>query len=97
MDKVAPGKREQFEQRHGADLALFDAAARYLEGLKSSGEAITPKAWKAEVQKLTAEKDSDYLTMRAMREDIKAVEALRKTAEHLAKGEQTQRREGQER
>ena len=58
LDKVALGKREQFEQRHGADLALFNAAARYLEGLKSSGEAITPKAWKAEAQKLTQNLDN---------------------------------------
>ena len=97
LDKVAPGKREQFEQRHSADLALFDAAVRYLDTLKSSGEAITPKAWRAEAQRLTAEKEADYLTMRAMREDIKAVETLKKTADRLAREGQTQRREEQER
>ena len=97
LDKVAPGKREQFKQRHSADLALFDAAARYLDTLKASGEAITPKAWRAEAQKLTAEKDADYLKMRAMREDIKAVEILKKTAERFAREGQTQHREEQER
>ena len=78
LDKVAPAKREQFEQRHSADLALFDAAVRYLDTLKTSGEAITPKAWRAEAQRLTAEKEADYLTMRAMREDIKAIETLKR-------------------
>ena len=97
LDKVAPAKREQFEQRHSADLALFDAAVRYLDTLKSSGENITPKAWRTEAAKLTAEKDADYLQMRAMREDIKAVETLKKTAERLAREGQTQRREEQER
>ena len=97
LDKIAPAKREQFEQRHSADLALFDAAVRYLDTLKASGEAITPKAWRAEAQKLTAEKEADYLKMRAMREDIKAVEPLKKTAERLAREGQTQRREEQER
>ena len=97
LDKVAPAKREQFEQRHSADLALFDAAVRYLDTLKASGEAITPKAWRAEAQRLTAEKDTDYLKMRAMREDIKAVETLKKTAEHLAREGQTHHREEQER
>ena len=97
LDKVAPAKREQFEQRHSADLALFDAAVRYLDMLKASGESITPKAWRAEVQRLTAEKDADYLKMRDMREDIKAVETLKKTAERLAREGQTQRREEQER
>ena len=97
LDKVSPGKREQFEQRHSADLALFDAAVRYLDTLKASGEAITPKAWRAEAQRLTAEKEADYLQMRAMREDIKAVETLKKTAERLAREGQTQHREEQER
>ena len=97
LDKVAPGKREQFKQRHSADLALFDAAVRYLDTLKASGEAITPKAWRAEAQKLTAEKDADYLKMRAMREDIKAVETLKKTADRLAREGQTRHREEQER
>ena len=97
LDKVAPAKREQFEQRHSADLALFDAAVRYLDTLKASGEAITPKAWRAEAQRLTAEKDADYLKMRAMREDIKAIETLKKTADRLAKEGQPQRREEQER
>lgn len=97
LDKVAPAKREQFEQRHSADLALFDAAVRYLDTLKASGEAITPKAWRAEAQRLTAEKEADYLTMRSMQEDIKAVETLKKTADRLAREGQTQRREEQER
>jgi ribosomal protein S17 len=44
LDKVSPGKREQFEKRHSAALALFDAAVRYLDALKASGEAITPRA-----------------------------------------------------
>jgi len=97
LDKVAPAKREQFEQRHSAGLALFDAAVRYLDTLKASGEAITPKAWRAEAQRLTAEKEADYLTMRSMREGIKAVETLKKTADRLAREGQTQRREEQER
>ena len=97
LDKVAPGKREQFEQRHSADLALFDAAVRYLDTLKASGEKITPKAWRAEAVRLTAEKEADYLKMRNMREDIKAVETLKKTAERLAREGQPQRREEQER
>ena len=97
LDKVSPGKREQFEQRHSADLALFDAAVRYLDTLKASGGAITPKAWRTEAAKLTAEKDADYLKMWDMREDIKTVETLKKTAERLAREGQTQRREEQER
>ena len=80
-------KREQFEQRHSRELILYDAAARYLKELKDSDEAITPKAWQLEIDQLAAGKQTDTFAMKAMREDLKAVERLRKTAEQLSRQE----------
>ena len=93
LDKVKPGKREKYQQEHRDGLALFDAAAVFLKSLKESGEAITPKAWRAEAAKLTMQKDADYQKMRAMRDEIKAVESLRKAADRLAHEGQRQQRE----
>ena len=93
LDKVKPGKREKYQQEHRAELATFDTAADFLKGLKESGEKITPKAWRAEAARLTAQKDFDYQKMRDMREDIKAVENLRKTADRLAREGQCQHHE----
>ena len=93
FDKVKPRKREQYQQEHSAELASFDAAASFLKSLKESGEKITPKAWQAEAVKLTMQKDADYQKMRAMRDEIKAVESLRKAAERLAREGQHQQRE----
>ena len=93
LDKVKPGRREQYQQEHESELASFDAAVRFLNDLKESGEAITPKAWGAEVEKLTAQKDLGYQKMRAMRDDLKAVESLRKAAEQLARDGQIQPKE----
>lgn len=87
LAKVKPEKREQFEQRHSRELILYDAAARYLKELKDSGEGITPKAWHREIDQLAAEKQADTLAMKSMREDLKAVERLRKTAEQLSRQE----------
>ena len=87
LAKVKPEKREQFEQRHSRELILYDAATRYLKELKDSGEAITPKAWQREIDQLTAGKQTDTLAMKSMREDLKAVERLRKTAEQLSRQE----------
>ena len=87
LAKVKPEKREQFEQRHSRELILYDAAARYLKELKDSDEAITPKAWQLEINQLAAGKQTDTLAMKAMREDLKAVERLRKTAEQLSRQE----------
>ena len=93
MDKLKPGKREKYQQEHRAELADFDTAADFLKRLKESGEAITPKAWRAEAVKLTAQKDFDYQKMRDMRDEIKAVENLRKAADRLAREGQHQQRE----
>ena len=87
LAKVKPEKREQFEQRHSRELILYDAAVRYLKDLKDSGEGITPKAWQREIDQLAAGKQTDTLAMKAMREDLKAVERLRKTAEQLSRQE----------
>ena len=56
LAKVKPEKRELFEQRHSRELILYDAAARYLKELKASGEEITPKEWRREIDLLTAQK-----------------------------------------
>ena len=56
--------------------------------MKDCGEAITPKAWQREIDQLAAGKQTDTLAMKSMREDLKAVERLRKTAEQLARQEQ---------
>ena len=93
LAKVKPEKREQFEQRHSRELILYDAAARYLKELKDSGEAITPKAWQREIDQLTAGKQTDSIDMKAMREELKAVERLRKAADQLARQERDKPRD----
>ena len=85
--KVKPEKRELFEQRHSRELILYDAAARYLKELKDSGEEITPKAWQREIDLLTAQKQVDTIDMKAMREELKTVERLRKAADQLTRQE----------
>ena len=47
----------------------------------------SPKAWQREIDQLTAGKQTDTLAMKSMREDLKAVERLRKTAEQLSRQE----------
>ena len=72
---------------------LYDAATRYLKDLKDNGEAITPKAWQREIDQLTAGKQTDSIDMKAMREELKAVERLRKAADQLARQERDKPRD----
>ena len=93
LARVKPEKRELFEQHHSRELILYDAAARYLKELKASGEEITPKAWQREIDQLTAGKQTDSIDMKAMREELKAVERLRKAADQLARQERDKPRD----
>ena len=61
--------------------------------MKDSGEGITPKAWQREIDQLAAGKQTDTLAMKSMREDLKAVERLRKTADQLARQERDKPRD----
>ena len=96
LDKVKPAKRELFEQRHSQELAVYEAAARYLKELKDGGEALTPKTWGREIAQLTAEKEANTLRMKAMRDELKAAEQLRKAANLLARQEQHHKKEEHE-
>ena len=87
LARVKPEKRELFEQRHSRELILYDAADRYLKELKASGEELSPKEWRREIDLLTAQKQVDSIDMKAMREELKAVERLRKAADQLARQE----------
>ena len=93
LARVKPEKRELFEQRHSRELILYDAAARYLKELKASGEELSPKEWRREIDLLTAQKQVDSIDMKAMREELKAVERLRKAADQLARQERDKPRD----
>lgn len=96
LSSIKPGMRDAFTEKHRAELILFDAAAKYFDDLKASGETITPQKWRAEVERLTAHKSELYQRMRTMRDDIKAVEKIRKTADTLAKTEKSINKEQHE-
>ncbi len=89
LSKLKPEKREQFQQEHSAEIALYEAAVRYLNKLKASGENVNAKQWRAESTKLIAHKKLLYQHMREMREDIKTAEDLRKAARQFFKDEQS--------
>ena len=77
--------RENRNSSNESQRILYDSAARYLSELKTSGIEITPKAWRAEADKLTIHKDTLYQEMRSMRQNIQAVERLKKSTVAIAK------------
>ena len=88
LSEIKPNKREKYKENHRAELLLFESAGNYFDELTTSGEKITPKAWKKELDKLSAEKERLYRKMKTLKEEVKTMEAFRKTVDELAK-EQT--------
>ena len=80
-------------EEHRAELALFDAAYRYLSELKAGGEALAPKAWQKEAADLRKQRNTLYYKMQSMRDEIKTLETLRKTVDRMTKDEQKRDKE----
>ena len=83
---LKPGVRDSFSEKHRVELILFDSAASYFDELKTSGEAITPKQWLKEKERLAARKNSLFQQVKDMRGDIALLEKFRKSAESIPSG-----------
>ena len=83
---LKPGARDSFSEKHRIELILFDSATSYLDELKTAGEDISPKRWRAEKERLIAHKDSLFQQVKDMRGDIALLEKFRKSAEGIPSG-----------
>ena len=94
LARVKPEKRELFEQRHSRELILYDAAARYLKELKGQRRGNHPEGMAAGDRPADRpESRWTRIDMKAMREELKAVERLRKAADQLARQERDKPRD----
>lgn len=75
---LKPRVQAAYQDERYTELAQYDAAVRYLNGLKASGEKIIPKHWQPEMERLSAHNGTLYQRMKAMRTEIQAVEKIRK-------------------
>lgn len=79
--QTKPKKQEEYAERYRTELALYDRAERYLKEHLGSDTKLRPKAWKAEVADLTAQKDRLYLEVRKLKEEVAEAETVKKCVE----------------
>lgn len=79
--QTKPKKQEEYAERYRTELALYDRAERYLKEHLGSDTKLRPKAWKAEVADLTAQKDCLYREMRKLKEEVAEAETVKKCVE----------------
>ena len=79
--QTKPKKQEEYAERYRTELALYDRAERYLKEHLGNDTKLRPKAWKAEVAELTAQKDRLYSEMRKLKEEVAEAESVKKCVE----------------
>lgn len=79
--QTKPKKQEEYAERYRTELALYDRAERYLKEHLGSDTKLRPKAWKAEVATLTAQKDSLYREVRKLKEEVAEAETVKRCIE----------------
>ena len=84
------GKQEKFAEAHRADLAVWDAANRYLRA-NLPDMKLTPKAWQTELAALTAENEAEYARLKAQREEVTELQKVRRYVDVALKADVPQK------
>lgn len=89
-------KRDKYEEAHRAELALWDAASRYLHANLPEGTKGLPiSEWKKEYAALKAQNEMDYAKLKEARAEVGELQKIRKCVDialHANQPEQTQTR-----
>mgnify|MGYP000034452323 CR=1 FL=1 len=84
-------KQEKFAEAHRADLAIWDAANRYLRA-NLPDMKLTPKAWQTELAALTAENEAEYAKLKAQREEVAELQKVRRYVDVALKADAPQKK-----
>lgn len=79
--QTKPRRKEAYADDFRAELALYEAAERYLKQALGKGGTIKLKTWKAEVAAHTSEKNSLYSEFRRLKVEVQKAEAVKKCVE----------------
>ena len=82
-----PKKQEAFYEAHRMELTHFEAAERYLNDVMNGRTGIPLKAWKAEQEKLTAERKQLSRRYAALKDEVKEAEQIRKGVHSILREE----------
>ena len=85
------GKQEKFAEAHRADLAIWDAANRYLRA-NLPDMKLTPKAWQTELAALTAENEAEYAKLKAQQEEVAELQKVRRYVDVALKADAPQKK-----
>lgn len=82
-------KQEKFYEENRADLAMWEAANRYLRA-NLPDMKLTPKAWQSELAKLTAEDKGEYAKLKERRAEVAELQKIRRYVDVALKADAPQ-------
>ena len=88
--QLKPKSQAAFAEKHDAGITIFESASRYLKGVMNGKPTLPIKAWRAEHSKLTAEKHRLTQAYVLLKDEVRDIELIRRTAYDIMRGE-TQR------
>ena len=80
---LKPKQQTAFYDNHAAEIILYTSAEKYLKAHLNGRDKIPLPTWKAEHEKLTAEKNRLYREFYRQKEEVRKVEIIQKAAEHI--------------
>ena len=84
-NELAPKKRDEFYAMHKKELDTFKESHEYIVKVLNGNTTIPAKKWKIEQEELLAKRYSHYERYYDLRNEIKVVEQLRRSADELMK------------
>ncbi len=80
---AGPKQREKFRNEHHAEIALYEAAKRYLDGVMNGRTSLPVKMWRDERGALADERNAlnrEYVSLKA---EVQSVERIRRAVEDI--------------
>jgi uncharacterized membrane protein YgaE (UPF0421/DUF939 family) len=81
--QLDPKKRHAFKEKHATSLGQCETAHKYLTDHLNGRTVIPEKAWKAEREKLLSERYAHMEQYYQLKDDVRSVEILRRSAERI--------------
>ncbi|MCL1852816.1 MAG: hypothetical protein FWF88_07270 [Peptococcaceae bacterium] len=81
--EAAASKQTAYYEKHADEIKQYKATSKYLADHLNGRDKIPEKDWREEQAKLTAERYADCDVYYKLREDVRMVEVLRRSAENI--------------
>ena len=90
-------KRDKYEEAHRAELALWDAASRYLHAkLPKETKTLPIAEWEQEYADIKTQRDTDYTKLKAARTEVAELQKIRRYVDIALKADAPQQTRKQE-